>query len=446
MQSRKDSLSQYDQSGGLYDLRNTPIKRPALKNSSENAKQELDRQILKRISQSRIWGMLGLGFKYLFIALMMPAYIIFYGIPKWLIKHGWPVFRNAAGHLSKSYKDVVNQLTRLRNRITPSKQGVRRALGIDFFARYISKCRQWVEQYSRMISERITSRVVAVSSALVKLLVPLKTISVKTWESLKRIFANVGSFVKSPKVQLNRLSDDMSAFLKKKRQVMGSTKTKFKEALLGFWQSVISVKWKGIQFPHINNEHIFKHLSAARAKISFKAKLSESSFPRVLSIRNFFLSITQSFKAKFSALNEKVEEFFSMSAATAESLKHKGVSLVLKSKEGISSIKFWPKFGKPKFNGMQSYGAMMTKGADLILVQKSNLVTRVRKMHQSYALFSLRIKEIGGRLANGSSFLRKQMIQSVHIGLALLRILPKNTAKLIKEVVNDIHQRLPFNK
>ena len=111
----RDSVSKCEVYSNPYDTRN--LSNEALANHRketylngrdhlETTRKRLERQTIDRVlSNNRMIIIVQVG-KYLFLAIMVPPYILFYGVPKWLFLQGFPLM--FAG--MKSATQYLNQL------------------------------------------------------------------------------------------------------------------------------------------------------------------------------------------------------------------------------------------------------------------------------------------------------------------------------------------------
>lgn len=149
MQSRKDSLSRCNQHTGLYDLRNSVRSTDAIEIDTSIS----DPQILKCIAQNRIWSVIGKILRCLCMALLMPPYVVLYGIPKWIFQKCVPIVSSIKAFLLKQYTKIIIPLKQFICRCIPSKKTLRRVSGVDLTLKYIDKCR-CKERFSQVNHKR----------------------------------------------------------------------------------------------------------------------------------------------------------------------------------------------------------------------------------------------------------------------------------------------------
>lgn len=105
---RKDSMSRCEEPSMLYDTVRNPAARSApakpvdpanqCKDTIETTQQRLNREVLERFqnTSSRLphhsFVVVAQAGKYLFLAIMLPPYLCFYGIPRWLLMDALPQF------------------------------------------------------------------------------------------------------------------------------------------------------------------------------------------------------------------------------------------------------------------------------------------------------------------------------------------------------------------
>ena len=128
--SKRDSISQCDPNKGLYDLHSASrsVNPEIVLLNTSTQDPDIDNRLLSRLNKNTIWKGLGLLFKYVFMIFLVPPYLLFYGLPKWLIQKSWPVLSKFAKGVSFKFGQIYSKSILAIKKILPSKEGIKRVL------------------------------------------------------------------------------------------------------------------------------------------------------------------------------------------------------------------------------------------------------------------------------------------------------------------------------
>lgn len=448
---KKDSMSQCAPGRGIYDARSFP--KPMGSNDvlePETPQQNIDRRILLRVSKSPFWKCLGVLFKYIFMALLLPPYALLYGIPKWMIKKIWPFL----SHVSRdNFRKVANIFTKVghtvRNRI-PTKQGMKRVLKWD---KIENSCRV-LRKRCRDVYVSSANWVKAIgktcSSPLKKTVLYFKTISIK--QKRDQILARLCGFslalVRAPKAGLSLL-------LKKLKAVA--------EGLKVIWEKLSIAISERITKSRQRVNHLFKSVKARFSRLFENITQRFKVFTKASAAVETITSPLRAFFGRMQKFKQNCMTMVSTRSARlkrrwgeiTKSIKLQMDSLIRRLSIPLGALKKWGQKAKAilsnaftalkdiqKYTKRISWSTVRSKGQQIgreawVFFQKS-----ARKIVD--LLKCLKLAKVFPRWLTATSmhYLQKA-IYGGRVFLALLRIFPRYIYNIIGDLMVEFKQRLP---
>jgi hypothetical protein len=266
----KDSLQTFDYSNDLYTIRNpnSPLSsRPmplgmdskdVLVNMQEQLERQAEEQFLRgnfRFATDKLFIIGRIG-KYIFLAVMLPPYILLYGIPKWLIVDALPLgaslFSQAFKQISQIIINIAEsiqaQLLNLGKILSISKGESQRNAGEDQIGNSKRSIDDWVMGI-------LTSAASKIKNQLLKPFKALKNASARLFFSASAAVAN----------WINQTKDYVNL---KMQSVLADVKTQINNGLEILQKSLIQplLSWSA---PKIASaDQAFKDAAERIAKIS----------------------------------------------------------------------------------------------------------------------------------------------------------------------------------
>jgi hypothetical protein len=437
----------------MYDLHSVP--KPlniAILERDSPQQLDIDRRLLTRLSKSSIWKGVGLLFKYLFMVFLVPLYLLFYGLPKWLIQKTWPVVNKITRSTYQKLTYFYTKCARVIQKMFPTKQGIKRVMQWDkiknglralrtrFQHIYLtcfnriktisSTCGSYLTHifsYVKAISfkqkrDRILTRLRDLSLAIVRspkaglILVLKKTRELAEW--VKTTLGKIGTAISARfakiRLQMNRLFDAVKAplvrFLETTKRHLNTLKAKL-SALIGTVTAPMYVLFSKV--------------------IKLKDRCSQLISARLIAIKTLWRKV-------FAPIKLRLHSLFQLLSKPTEALKvvgHKGKAILIKGRAILNTVNMYAR--KLSWTTLRSTGQQVAEKAWVFLKDGGQKIVQTwNRLKLAQKLFPSWLRTIVSKYA-------RKAVYGGQVFFALLRIFPKYIFKIMGELVVELKQRFP---
>ena len=310
---KKDSIGRSDLYNNPYDLRfvsNTSMKKVRAENfqdTMENTQMKLEKDLFRQLQEGYFklpkGGLLYLVYlgKGVFFVMMVPPYLFFYGLPKWLLLQASPAAMNALKKGAKSLKEqfqkaILNHLQEIASKIAARLEKLGR--GFHTSAEAIADIlKKMTEKLKNIASENI-QKLNAAMEPIIKAAEIAK-------EAAKWVQNKTNTTLEGAKALLNKALEFAKNPLQNMAEIIKETAKKFQDLAKKSVNALTETLEK----------NLLRHMRELQEKISehkekFNKALSEASKKRILEPGSKILDrIKDKTDAALDFLREKQEKF-----------------------------------------------------------------------------------------------------------------------------------------
>lgn len=447
---KSDSLSGYSSHRELYDLRSVP-KVSGNQSLQKSPEETIESRLFLKLSKTSFWKLLGILLKYMLMALILPPYVLLYGVPKWVIQKGWPPVRHLAGRLSQQGRHLFKKLTQLIQKLVPTKAGMTRVLQLEKIAGLLKALLSKIQQIYSSCAQKVSHACTSCISPIKRM---ARVVSEKVLKSKETLIPTLHKWGTS------------LVFAPKAGFVLAATK--FKD-VANAAQSALGKCWSTSKNSIVTiGQKISQGVTSLRRTVSrlggnVVAQI-KALFSKVGSIGTTLKSSIHSFSGAIAAKSASIMEILKNQALKVKNLQ----SLVLRPYATLSrivstqwnTVQGWGAKvkvglghalaktkgltkGLTKYAKMPNLSTLRSKGQKILQRQRDILVKGKQKVS---LILSLKIapKKFLQRLASLSGTYLHKAAYGARVALALIRILPQYIFKIASDLMAEIKQWLPF--
>lgn len=444
---KNDSLSECSSHRELYDLRSTP-KASGSQSFQESPEETPESRFFLKLSKTSIWKMLGVLLKYVLMALILPPYVVFYGIPKWVIQKGWPPVRHLAGCLSQQGCHLFKKMSQFIQKLIPTKAGMRRVFQLE-------KIQGWLKALRSKIQQIYSSCTQRASSACASCISPIKRIasaaSEKVLKSKETLISTLqawsSSLVRAPKAGFALVSTKLKKAAQAAQSVLVKCWSTSKNSMRTIGQKISQglTSMRGTVFRLGGNVVVqLKALSSKVGSIGTRLKSSIRSCSGAIAVKSAsIMEMTKNQACKLKSLKSSLYRPFAMLSKAMSTQWNTVQGWGTKIKAGLdlafAKMKDLTKYAKvPNMSALRSKGQKILQGQQDILVKgKQKILSVVHSLKRAPKKFLQQLATVSQKYLHKTAY-------GARVALALIRILPQYIFKIASDLMAEIKQWLPF--